>query len=259
VTEPQSPDNESSVIREPVIEIGDQVIVAYDDPPGQQAVLVVAPERHDPDMGIFKSSSPTSEALLGRTVDDEVTISVGDQSRTATILAIKKKPPRANIEIDSVHQRTVTQADPPLEKSATTKEPTGTRNTVHMEPETPRMPTQRPRPVERERAPDSRVVEELHALNERFRSPRCSQCSGVARIAIYTEGPVVACVDPRCRKVERVDAQTLKRLAERLGASCYKCKGTNLESATGRFGNYLKCRDCGANNSWQGVRERTGK
>ena len=77
VTEPQSPESESSVIREPVIEIGDQVMVAYDDQPGQQAVLIVSPEQHDPDMGIFKSSIPTSEALLGKTVDDEVTISVG--------------------------------------------------------------------------------------------------------------------------------------------------------------------------------------
>jgi very-short-patch-repair endonuclease len=259
VTESQSPDNESSVNREPVIEIGDRVIVAYDDPPGQQAVLIVSSEQHDPDMGIFKSSSPTSEALLGKTVDDEVTISVGDQSRTATILAIKKESPRANSETHSVYQRTGTQADPPPEKNATTREPTGVRNTVHMEPEAPRTPTQAQRPVERERAPGSRVTEELHALNERFRSPQCSQCGGVARIAIYTEGPVVACADPGCRKVERVDVQTLKRLAERLGASCYKCKGTNLESATGRFGNYLKCRDCGANNSWQGVRERTKK
>ena len=47
------------------------------------------------------------------------------------------------------------------------------------------------------------------------------------------------CADAACKKVERVDAQTLKRLAERLGASCYQCKGTNLESVTGRFGNYV--------------------
>jgi hypothetical protein len=209
-------------------------------------------------MGIFKSSSPTGEAILGKTVDDEVTISVGDQTRKATILAIKKESPRANSETHSVYQRTVTQSDPPPEKSTTTTEPPGTRSTVHMEPKTPRTPTRSPQPAERERAPGSRVVEELRALNERFGSPRCSQCSGVARIAIYTEGPAIVCADPGCRKVERVDVQTLKRLAERLSASCYQCKGTNLESATGSFGNYLKCRDCGANNSWQGVRERLG-
>ena len=70
-------------------------MVSYDDPPGQQAVLVVAADEHDPDMGIFRSSSPTGKSLLRKTVDDEVTISVGDQSRSATILAIdKKEPPR---------------------------------------------------------------------------------------------------------------------------------------------------------------------
>ena len=54
---------------------------------------------------------------------------------------------------------------------------------------------------------------------------------------------VVMCTDRVCKKVERVDVQTLQRLAERLGVTCYQCKGTNLESQSGKFGNYLKCRD----------------
>ena len=70
---------------------------------------------------------------------------------------------------------------------------------------------------------------------------------------------MVVCADQICNKKERVDVQTLQRLSERLGASCYQCNGTNLETLTGKFGNYLKCRDCGANNSWQGISERIGK
>ena len=59
-SEPRTPDSEpTSTPTEPVIEIGDRVMVSYDDPPGHQAVLVVAAEQHDPDMGIFRSSSPT--------------------------------------------------------------------------------------------------------------------------------------------------------------------------------------------------------
>jgi transcription elongation GreA/GreB family factor/very-short-patch-repair endonuclease len=81
----------TSTPTEPVIEIGDRVVVSYDDPPGQQTVVVVAAEQHDPAMGIFRSSSPTGTSLLGKNVDDEVTISVGDRSTYATILAIDKK------------------------------------------------------------------------------------------------------------------------------------------------------------------------
>ena len=158
----------------------------------------------------------------------------------------------------SIYQPTVTQADPPPEKSAAPKEATGTSNTMHLEPKRHGTPTQKPRAVERKRAPGNRVLEELQALSDRFRNPRCLHCSGIARIEILTEGPVIACADSGCRKIERVDVLTLKLLAARLKASCYECKGYNLDSATGRFGNYLKCSDCGANNSWQGVRERAG-
>ena len=60
------------------------------------------------------------------------------------------------------------------------------------------------------------VVEGFAALEERFRNPQCSQCSRVARINIYTGGPVVVCSDSRCNKVERIDMQTLQRLAKAL-------------------------------------------
>ena len=65
-------------------------------------------------------------------------------------------------------------------------------------------------------------------------------------------------IKDECRKVERVDVQILQRLAKQLGTACHKCKSTNLESKTGTFGNYLKCRKCGANTSWQRIRNRIG-
>ncbi len=97
------------------------------------------------------------------------------------------------------------------------------------------------------------VVEGLAALEERFRSPQCSQCSRVARVNIYTAGPVVVCTDPGCKQVERVDVQTLQRLAQRLRVTCRKCNTAGLTSVKGPLGNYLKCRDCGENTSWQFV------
>jgi transcription elongation GreA/GreB family factor/very-short-patch-repair endonuclease len=242
---------------EPVIEIGDRVMVSYDDSPNQQAVLVVAADEHDPAMGIFRSSSPTGKSLVGKTVDDEVTISVGDQSRSATIVAIDKKDSlRVNTEIPMVRQRTVMQPDTSERSKRSTEPPVGTPKPVHTETQMPPTPNQNRRSAEPRGTPGNRVIEELRALDERFGNPRCSQCSGPARVAIYTEGPVIVCADRVCNKKERVEVQTLQRLAERLGASCRRCKGTNLQSLTGSFGNYLRCRDCRENNSWQGVSER---
>ena len=108
--------------------------------------------------------------------------------------------------------------------------------------------------IERGR-PGNPVVDGLAALEERFRNPLCSQCSRVARVNIYTGGPVVVCTDLGCNKVERVDVQTLQRLAESLRVTCRKCNSTGLASLLGKapLGNYLRCRDCGENTSWQFV------
>ena len=66
-SEARTPDSEpTSTPTEPVIEIGDRVKVSYDDSSGQQSVLVVAADEHDPVMGIFRSSSPTGKSLLGK-------------------------------------------------------------------------------------------------------------------------------------------------------------------------------------------------
>ena len=256
VSELQAPHVEpTSTLTESVIEIGDRVMVSYDDPQGQQAILVVATDEHDPAMGIFRSSSPTAKALLGKTVDDEVTISTGDQLRSATILAIdKKEPAKVNTETPIVRERTIVPSEPLSERGTKTASPP-LRTSRHPEPEVPRPTTQNRRSTESAQTSGNRIIEELQTVDERFKNPRCSQCSSLGRVAIYTEGPVVVC-DAGCKKVERVDVQTLQRLAERLGASCWKCKAKNLQSLTGSLGNYLRCRDCGENNSWQGIRER---
>jgi len=262
VDEPRTVGSEStSELMESVIEIGDRVMVAYDDPPGKQAVLVVAADEHDPAMGIFRHSSPTGKSLMGKTIDDEVIISVGERSKSATILAIdKKESPTAKNETRSVHQRTTIQPKSPFESvEKTTSAPVNTPKSGHEGIQKPPIPNPRVRSAQPPQTVGDRVIEELQAINERFANPRCSQYGGPARVAIYTEGPVIVCADQICNKKERVDVQTLQRLAARVRASCYHCKGTNLESISGNFGNFLKCHDCGSNNSWQGVRDRSSQ
>jgi len=173
--EPRMPDSEpSSTPSEPVIEIGDRVMVLYDDSPGQQAVLVVAAEQHDPVMGIFRSSSPTGTSLLGKNVDDEVTISVGERSRSATIVAIdKREPARVNTGTPVVREPTVLQPDPLSERrTRTTSPPLRAPNLAHPEHEIPQPLNQNQRSVEPGRTLGNRVIEELRALDERFGNPR---------------------------------------------------------------------------------------
>ncbi|MGE5306570.1 MAG: AAA domain-containing protein [Alphaproteobacteria bacterium] len=259
--EPGIPDSEpTSTLTEPLIEVGNRVMVAYEEPPGKQAVLVVSADKHDPTMGIFRSSSPTGRSLLGKTVDDEVTISVGDHSMSATIIAIDNKVTTITNSGTSLGDE---QADMysellPERVANTTSSSTATQQPTQPTREMPRASNQSRRSAEPVRR-FGKVIDELQSLDERYANPRCSQCDGVARIAIYTEGPVVVCADPACKKVTRIEAQALRRLAERLKAPCYQCKSVNLDTSTGKFGNYLKCRDCGSNNSWQGISERLGK
>jgi hypothetical protein len=102
----------------------------------------------------------------------------------------------------------------------------------------------------------NRVLEELRDLDPRFRDPRCSQCRQTAQIAITNEGIVVSCKN--CTKIERVDTDTLQHLVDRLAATCFSCISGKLNSMARSFGNILKCqnRECGRNNSWQGLSER---
>ena len=164
VSDPTITDSDiSSTPTEPIIEIGDHVVVSYDDPPGQQEVIVVAGEQHDPDMGIFKSSSPAGDALLGKTVDDEVTISVGDQSRTATILAIDKKElTRANTETPVVRERTVIWPEPrPERRTQTTSAPLSTRTQGIQSPNCRGFLVKTDGSRRSRRPPGNRVIDEL--------------------------------------------------------------------------------------------------
>jgi hypothetical protein len=111
-------------------------------------------------------------------------------------------------------------------------------------------------PIAQPAANGSRVLEKLRDLDPGFRDPRCSQCGQTAHLAITNAGIVVSC--RKCTNVERVDADTLQYLVDRLAATCFSCTSGKLKSMARSFGNVLKCqnRECGRNNSWQGLSER---
>jgi len=245
---------------EPVVEVGDRVLVAYNDAPAAQVTLLIAADQHDPSMRIFKASDPAGAAFLGAAVDDEVTVSLGDRTTLATILAIDKaRTARASVDTPVVRDRVTTQSEflfgaggkPISQPPVAPKVERPTSTVVHLTGKPPH------RPPGLSRTRENRVLEELRILDKRYQDPRCSQCGHTAHLAITNEGVVITCKE--CKKVERVETETLQRLAERLSAVCYSCKGGPLKSVVGPFGNYLRCRNCGANNSWQVVSERIRK
>ena len=99
-------------------------------------------------------------------------------------------------------------------------------------------------------AGNNRVLEELQLMD-----PRCPDCGRTAHPAITNEGVVVLCKG--CSKSERVEKEFLQGLVERLSPVCFSCKGRTLRSSVGKYGNYLKCQNCGSNNSWQEISKRT--
>jgi very-short-patch-repair endonuclease len=77
------------------VEVGDRVLVMFNDEPGRQHTIVISGDRTDEPMGIYSADHIVGKALLGAMPDDEILIAFRDKARTATILGIKK-PSLAN-------------------------------------------------------------------------------------------------------------------------------------------------------------------
>ncbi len=156
---------------------------------------------------------------------------------------------RAQVIVPSVKSRdgSLSFSENSAYSRSTEKDPRSDQSTPsHESPKRENSKSSTPNRQYVERSPSGNpVVEGLAVLEERFRNPRCSQCSRVARVNIYTAGPVVVCSDPGCNKVERVDMQTLQRLAKSLRVTCRNriCNSAGIISVQGPLGNYLKCQD----------------
>ncbi|MBI3781928.1 MAG: DUF559 domain-containing protein [Deltaproteobacteria bacterium] len=105
-------------------------------------------------------------------------------------------------------------------------------------------------------ASGNRILEELTILDATFRDRTCAQCGHAQHLAITNEGVVLTCKE--CKKTQRVDADILQHLADRLMATCFSCSSGKLKSTARPFGNILMCQNpgCGRNNYWQGLSER---
>ena len=74
-----------------VVEVGDRVVVSYNDDPGNPKTLVLTQEQDDdPNMGIIFVGRPLAKALIGQSEEEVVDLPAGDRVREATILRIEK-------------------------------------------------------------------------------------------------------------------------------------------------------------------------
>lgn len=72
------------------VEVGDRVLVTFNDEPGRQHTIVISPDGTDAGVGIYSRDRVVAKALLGAMVDDELSIAFEDKVRIATVLGIEK-------------------------------------------------------------------------------------------------------------------------------------------------------------------------
>jgi transcription elongation GreA/GreB family factor len=72
------------------IEVGDLVVVRYNDAPERPLRVRLSTNENRPTEGIVHVEEPLGAAILGASVEDEVEVRVGSRSRTALIERIEK-------------------------------------------------------------------------------------------------------------------------------------------------------------------------
>ncbi len=85
--EPRAP---STLTEEVGVDVGDRVVVTFNDEPGRQHTMVIRSDGGDPVMGIYSKDHPIGKSLIGAMVEDEILIPFADKTRTATVLGIEK-------------------------------------------------------------------------------------------------------------------------------------------------------------------------
>jgi len=72
------------------VEIGDEVILYYDDSPDRELDIIISPTDNDKNENIIKPGVPLAKALLGCMADDSVEVNIGGDTRVAVVKSITK-------------------------------------------------------------------------------------------------------------------------------------------------------------------------
>jgi very-short-patch-repair endonuclease/transcription elongation GreA/GreB family factor len=74
-----------------IVEVGDLVLISYNDEPTLQNTIKISEDEHDPDMKIIHHTKPLAQALLDAEINEEIEIEAGGKTRIVTILNIEKQ------------------------------------------------------------------------------------------------------------------------------------------------------------------------
>ena len=85
------------------IEVGDRVLIAYNDDTGHQHTISISQTEHNPDMRVIRVGHPLAEALLGAVVDEELEIPAGGGKRVVTVVGIEKSTSTLQIQESGTH------------------------------------------------------------------------------------------------------------------------------------------------------------
>jgi len=72
------------------VEIGDEVILYYDDSPDRDLDIIISPTDNDTNENVIKPGVPLAKALLGCMADDSVEVNIGGDTRVAVVKSITK-------------------------------------------------------------------------------------------------------------------------------------------------------------------------
>jgi transcription elongation GreA/GreB family factor len=76
-----------------VVEVGDLVFIRYNDQPDRRLSIRLSDSENNPSDGLVHVSQPLGTAILGASVDEEITMRIGNRTRTAVIEKIEKPRP----------------------------------------------------------------------------------------------------------------------------------------------------------------------
>jgi len=81
---------------EPVVEIGDRILVSFEDRSNRHFVLTITKDETDLVNGVVSANAPPGKQFLGACAEDEVSVEWNGKERRATVLEIEKgSPPQA--------------------------------------------------------------------------------------------------------------------------------------------------------------------
>jgi hypothetical protein len=76
-----------------VVGVGDLVFIRYNDQPDRRLSIRLSDSENNPGDGVVHVSQPLGTAILGASLDEQVTVKIGNRTRTAVIEKIEKPRP----------------------------------------------------------------------------------------------------------------------------------------------------------------------